>query len=217
MWQGIQVITNYKTTSPVCDSDASLPDTLNDFYARFKAQNSIAVRKTIPPPNDQVFCLYTADMKTTLCQVNPRKCAGPDNVPRRVLRERVEQLADVFTDIVNISLSSAIVPMCLKKRTIIPVPKKSMVSCLNDYRPVALTPIMMKCFEWLVMRHMSLDPLQFAYHLNRSTDNAITTTLHLALTHLDNKNSYLHMLFIDFSSAFNTINTKHSGPHNQTV
>ncbi len=33
----------------------------------------------------------------------------------------------------------------------IPVPKKSPLSCLNDYRPIALTPIMMKCFERLVM------------------------------------------------------------------
>ncbi len=30
-------------------------------------------------------------------------------------------------------------------------------------------------------------------------------TLHLALTHLENKDSYVRMLFIDFSSAFNTI------------
>ncbi|KAK3516331.1 hypothetical protein QTP70_009387 [Hemibagrus guttatus] len=52
MWRGIQAITNYKTTPPVCDSDASLPDTLNGFYARFEAQNSVAARETIPPPND---------------------------------------------------------------------------------------------------------------------------------------------------------------------
>ncbi|KAK3533462.1 hypothetical protein QTP70_022244 [Hemibagrus guttatus] len=37
MWQGIQAIMNYKTTSPACDSDASLPDALNDCYARFEA------------------------------------------------------------------------------------------------------------------------------------------------------------------------------------
>ncbi|KAF7706213.1 gastrula zinc finger protein XlCGF28.1-like [Silurus meridionalis] len=36
-------------------------------------------------------------------------------------------------------------------------------------------------------------------------DDALSTTLHLALTHLDNKDSYVRMLFIDFSSAFNTI------------
>ncbi|KAK3550361.1 hypothetical protein QTP86_025133 [Hemibagrus guttatus] len=33
--------------------DASVPDALNDFYARFEAQNNVAARKTIPPPNDQ--------------------------------------------------------------------------------------------------------------------------------------------------------------------
>ncbi|KAK3553915.1 hypothetical protein QTP70_015300 [Hemibagrus guttatus] len=98
MWQGIQAITNYKTTPSARDSDTSLPDTLKEFYARFEAQNSVAARKAIPPPNDQ-----------------------------------------------------------------------------------------------------------FAYRPNGPTDNAITTTLHLALIHLDNKDSYVRMLFIDFSSTFNTI------------
>ncbi|KAK3559403.1 hypothetical protein QTP86_013373 [Hemibagrus guttatus] len=65
MWQGIRAITNYKTTSPACDSDASLPDTLNDFYARFEAHNSVAARKAIPPSNNQVLCLSTADVKRT--------------------------------------------------------------------------------------------------------------------------------------------------------
>ncbi len=72
-------------------------------------------------------------------------------------------------------------------------------------------PIMMKCFERLVMHNIktslpnTLNPLQFAYRPNRSTDDVISSTLHLALTHLENKDSYVRMLFIDFSSAFNTI------------
>ncbi|KAK3522295.1 hypothetical protein QTP86_001904 [Hemibagrus guttatus] len=73
----------------------------------------------------------------------------------------------------------------------------------------------MKCVESLFMRHIknllppSLDPLQFAYRPNRSTDDAISTTLYLALTHLDNKDTYVRMLFLDFSSAFNTIIPQH--------
>ncbi len=51
----------------------------------------------------------------------------------------------------------------------------------------------------------SLDPLQFAYRSNRSTDDAIAFTLHTALSHLENKNTYVRMLFLDYSSAFNTI------------
>ncbi len=46
----------------------------------------------------------------------------------------------------------------------------------------------------------TLDPLQFAYPPNRSTDDAISSTWFL-----ENKDSNVGMLFIDFSSAFNTI------------
>ena len=69
----------------------------------------------------------------------------------------------------------------------------------------------MKCFERLVMSHIktiipeTLDPLQFAYHSNRSTDDAISIALHTALSHLDKRNTYVRMLFIDYSSVFNTI------------
>ncbi len=69
----------------------------------------------------------------------------------------------------------------------------------------------MKCFERLVMQHIksvlppSLDPFQFAYRSNHSTDDAIATALHPALTHLDKTDTYIRLLFIDFSSAFNTI------------
>ncbi|KAK3556347.1 hypothetical protein QTP70_007086 [Hemibagrus guttatus] len=128
MWQGIQSITNYRTASPACDSDASLPDVLNSFYAQFEAWSDMAVRKTIPPPEDQVLCLTTANVRKTLCRVNPRKAAGLDNIPGRVLRKCAEQLADVFTDIFNTPLSNAIVPKCLKTTTIILVLKKSPVS-----------------------------------------------------------------------------------------
>ncbi len=51
----------------------------------------------------------------------------------------------------------------------------------------------------------TLDPFQFAYRPNRSTDDSISTTLQVAFTHLEQKDSYVRMLFIDFSSAFNTI------------
>ena len=69
----------------------------------------------------------------------------------------------------------------------------------------------MKCFERLVTAHIytiipaTLDPLQFPYRPNRSTDDAISIALHTALSHLDKRNTYVRMLFIDYSSSFNTI------------
>ncbi len=67
-------------------------------------------------------------------------------------------------------------------------------------------------FERLLKNHIcssipaTLDPLQFAYRPNRSTDDTISQVLHTSLTHTDIKNgNYVRLLFIDYSSAFNTI------------
>jgi hypothetical protein len=51
----------------------------------------------------------------------------------------------------------------------------------------------------------TLEPLQFAYRPNRSTDNTISIAFHTAISHLDKRNTYVRMLFIDYSSAFKTI------------
>ncbi|KAI4899607.1 hypothetical protein NFI96_016520 [Prochilodus magdalenae] len=45
-----------------------------------------------------------------------------------------------------------------------------------------------------------MDPHQFAYHSNRSIDDAIALTVHTVLTHLDRKNTYVRMLFIAYSA-----------------
>ena len=211
LWQGIQTITDYKPLPQTCASDISLLNNLNSFFGRFEAGNNMPPQKTPPPPHDQALSLSAASVKKTFSSVNSRKATGPDNIPGRVLKDCAEELKDVFTDIFNTSLSQAVVPTCFKSTVIIPVPKKSSPSTFNDYRPVALTPIIMKCFERLVMSHIrsnlppNLDPYQFAYRANRSTEDAICSALHPTLTHLDNKDSYARMLFIDFSSAFNTI------------
>ncbi len=72
--------------------------------------------------------------------------------------------------------------------------------------------ILIKVFERLLKKHIcssipaTSDPLRFAYRPNRSTDDAISQVLHSSLTHIDSKNgNYVRLLFIDYSSAFNTI------------
>ncbi|KAI3353618.1 hypothetical protein L3Q82_004814 [Scortum barcoo] len=109
MWRGIKCITDYNTRDAQCPRDPSLPDALNNFYARFDDPNTSPSTRFTPPPGEE---------------------------PLRV------------------TAAEAAVPTCLKTATIIPIPKTPTVTGLNDYRPVALTPIVMKCFERLVMAHI---------------------------------------------------------------
>ncbi len=140
-----------------------------------------------------------------------RKAPGPDGVSPACLKTCADQLAPIFTQIFNRSLYLCKVPSCFKHSSIIPVPKKPKITGLNDYRSVALTSVAMKSFERLVLTYLKdttgplLDPLHFAHRANQSMDDAVNMGLHIILQHLDKQVNYVN-LFVDFCSAFNTIN-----------
>lgn len=76
---------------------------------------------------------------------------------------------------------------------------------------MALTSIPAKCLEKLVIKYIraalppTLDPFQFAYRENQSTEDAIATVLHTLLEHLEHRNTYARLFLVDYSSAFYTI------------
>ncbi|KAK1792063.1 hypothetical protein P4O66_001841 [Electrophorus voltai] len=231
LWQGLWMITDYRSPPPgLMSADESLANELNTFFARFEATSSSANSNSAstnnangaigtadsacaePTIGQHLLIIMESDVRRVFKRVNTRKAAGPDGFCNRVLKACADQLAPVFTDIFNLSLMLGIIPSCFKQSTIIPVPKKPRPSSLNDYRPVALTSVVMKCFEKLVRDFItsslpaSMDPLQFAHHHNRSTDDTITHLLHTTLTHMDRgRGNYVKMLFVNYSSAFNTI------------
>ena len=88
-------------------------------------------RQHRPLPRTELSFSVT-DVSKTFKLVNPRKDAGPDGIPSHVLRARADQLAGVFTEIFNLSLSDSAVPTCFKMSTIVPVPKKEKETELND-------------------------------------------------------------------------------------
>ena len=98
---------------------------------------------------------------------------------------------------------------------ICPIPKNNSIADLSDHRPAAITSVVMKCFEKIVLHHLldltegMQDHFQFAYKPNRSIEDAILTLLHNTFLHTNNHKSYVRILFADFSSAFNTIALYH--------
>ncbi|KAL0150358.1 hypothetical protein M9458_054360 [Cirrhinus mrigala] len=200
VWKGLKAITNYKTPSPSTEANQRLAEDLNEFYCRFESPHT---------RSDHLF---------------PQPLTPPATPPlSRSVKTRTKEerhqaqtvshqpLAPILSQIFNRSLELCEVPSCFKRSTIIPVPKKPKITGLDDYRPVALTSVVMKSFEKLVLACLKnitgplLDPLQFTYRANRSVDDAVNMGLHFILQHLDRPGTYVRILFVDFSSAFNTI------------
>jgi hypothetical protein len=81
--------------------------------------------------DDYVITLSVADVSKTFKQVNIHKATRPVGLPGRVLKTYADQLASVFTDIVNLSLTESVIPTCFKQTTIVPVPKEAKVTCTH--------------------------------------------------------------------------------------
>ncbi len=209
-------ITNDKTPSPSTVENQQLADDFNSFYCRFgktphTRPEHLSTQPLTPPatPLSPTHALKISedDMRQIFRENKRRKAPVPDSVSPAC----ADQLAPMFTQIFNRSLELCKFPPCFKCSTIIPVPKKPKITGLNYYRHVALMSVVIKSFERLVLVYLKastvplLDPLQFAYRANRSLDDAVNMGLHFILQHLDRPGTYVRILFVDFSSAFNTI------------
>lgn len=86
-----------------------------------------------------------------------------------MLKSCCHQLKCVLTRLFQALLQAGIVQSLRKESVIIPVPKGPSVYTVNDFRPIALTSVLCKTMERILVKHLmssvgsSSDPLQFAF------------------------------------------------------
>lgn len=103
-----------------------------------------------------------------------------------------DQLDEIFTTLFQMCADSGQIPTVWKQSTIIPIPKsKHPKKELNDYRPIALTSLVMKSFEKTLKEEIitltsdKLDPLQFAYQAGNGVEDAKLFILDKVYKHLE--------------------------------
>ncbi len=211
MWQGINNITGFKGNKPATvNIAASLPGELNTFMLVSKltttahTENAPRLLQKVSP-----LSLSVADVTRSFKTGWTSESCGSGWHSRsfaQSMRIPTSRFLQTFQS-VPLSVCGSLI---FKNPPLCPYQRKRKITCLNDWRPIALTPIISKCFRDSSEIHLLCAacftwPLQFAYSSNRSTDDAIVFTLHTALSHLENRNTYVRMLIVDYSSAFETI------------
>lgn len=217
MWQGLSSVSSYKPRAQATAASdppvikVTLSNDPKHLYSRFDVANTEYPAFTPLHLSDQHGMLVTEnEVCKTLFKTKVRKATGTDGISPCVAKSCSGQLSPVLKGLLHLSPERRTIPLGNKESTIFPVPKKSPVTCLNDFRPIALTSVLMSCLEQLVLDYIkreipaSVDPLQYVQVKSRSVEDAITVALNFK-EHLDKGNAYARMLFIDYSSAFNTI------------
>uniref|UniRef100_A0A1A8LS20 Reverse transcriptase domain-containing protein n=3 Tax=Nothobranchius TaxID=28779 RepID=A0A1A8LS20_9TELE len=191
--------------------DSVLPDVFNSFFSRFERGDlvgKVGVCKEALKPSEG-FVISLDQVTILLKKVKVGKARGPDAICGRTLHHCANQLSGVFSRLFQTCVDVGQIPSLWKTSTIIPIPKSSTSKELSDFRPVALTSLVMKTFEKILKSEIlsltegRLDPLQFAYQQNKGVEDAVLCVLNMVYRHLDKTGTCVRLLFADFSSAFN--------------
>ncbi|KAI4899983.1 hypothetical protein NFI96_001451 [Prochilodus magdalenae] len=219
MWQGLRHITDYQQRSrEVTTSNTTLPDELNECYARFEALNPDRQREVMAEVSTQNSSLAVHSSRMTAWP--PRATPVSSWVGmRQAYRPLIRRAKTDRKQVKTWPLGAVSAPQDCFEHTDWEMFREAAMSGdsinLEEYTEsgyISISNIDDVTVSKVITSHPNQKPWMTAevvYRPNRSTDDAITTTLHLALTHLDNKDTYVRMLFIDFSSAFNTIIPQH--------
>ena len=210
-------VSTNNTKLHVSDGQAYSND-LNEFYSRFDTNSTPGLNLDFKNDYlsdfpDELPVFEIDDTRKTFRSLKVNKSGGPDKISTNILKTCAAQLAVPFTHIFNQSIKQHKIPLIWKTSEIIPVPKRK-VNVLNDLRPIALTSVLIKCLEKLFFSLLLpaispfQDPNQFAYKCKRSVDDAIALFVDNIYKHVDTPKQFVRVLFVNFSSAFNTIQPK---------
>lgn len=225
--------TNDPTKYPSNVSESQLPIVFSEFFINkiIKIRNDISydslvsisadIKKNIcpdlPENCDYVlneFSSATQDEVRRLIMNSPSTSCPLDPIPTWLLKQCLPELLPVLTQIINLSMDQAEVPISLKRALVRPLLKKASLSPeeLKNYRPISNLSFVSKLIERLVSTrlntylsaHALVNKFQSAYRMFHSTETALLRVQNDILTALNNKSS-IALVLLDLSAAFDTI------------
>ena len=136
---------------------------------------------------------------------------GNDNISMNLIKETINLVISPLASIINLSITSGIVPKQLKIARVIPLYKSGEQDIFTNYRPVSVLPAFSKILERVmynrVLKFLNknniLSDNQYGFRKHHSTSYALTCLYDKISSAIDNK-EYTVGIFIDLSKAFDT-------------
>eukprot|EP01083_Nonionella_stella_P183258 661735_1 len=153
------------------------------------------------------------ELKEALFSFNEGKALGPDELHWKFLTKGWAFLRIDLLRIVNLWFRHGCIPRSMKKFYVNPIKKGGKNrKYAESYRPIALTTILSRIFEKVLatrllnyLVHGDLLSKHFGFIKAISTADATANLLDHIGRSFNQKNGYLHALFLDFSAAFDTV------------
>ena len=141
--------------------------------------------------------------------------SGLNCLPVPFLKLISEFICPIISELINESYQIGIFPGCLKVARIIPIHKGGDNQVLNNYRPIAMLPVLSKIFEKTICSRLLsfahkydiITKDQFGFLKGKNTSQAIHKLIEDIYKSFNNKYNLISV-FLDFRKAFDTVNHK---------
>ena len=164
---------------------------------------------SIHPPQDISVDLFSKEeLVEARKKIQEGKAYGDDGIAPEILK-RVD-LDDVILQFCNRALTDGSIPDQWRKLNIVPVPKKGNLTKVDNYRGIALTSIVSKTLNRMILNRIRpaiegiLRINQNGFREGRSTTSHILC-LRRILEGARDRNLSALLLFIDFKKAFDSV------------
>ena len=207
------------STSSTADNPVDIADMLNRyFYSVFQTPDLTHNQLFSVDFEDDMIDLTTisdltlteGEVRYVLRNLDEEKATGPDNIPAVLLKNCAASIAPSLCELFNKSLSSGHLPSEWKLSNICPIPKKSPLHEVSNYRPISLLSLVSKVFERCIYNrlidHISskLNELQYGFQRGKSTTSQLLHVLHNIHKMLE-KRCQVDTIYLDFAKAFDKV------------
>lgn len=159
----------------------------------------------LTPTNDGEIVKIISSLK-------PGSAPGHDGLNNDLIKGAKYALASPLAYLCNLSLSSGVVPDCLKVANVIPILKSGSPTDPTNYRPISLLTSVSKIIEKIVnVRLLTfleygnlLADNQFGFRKGRSTEDAVAHMVDHISEKLDSSQKCIGV-FLDLAKAFDTV------------
>uniref|UniRef100_A0A1B6MQ42 Reverse transcriptase domain-containing protein n=1 Tax=Graphocephala atropunctata TaxID=36148 RepID=A0A1B6MQ42_9HEMI len=231
------VINNETGRTPMKRSQTEPPISVNDFNNYFvnifNHVNNGNISPNIATASDMIessglnkskvlpfkwHAVNHVDIVNTVLRLSNSKAEDVFGLSNFVLKKIISEILQPLTFLINWMFNVGDFPHCLKVTVTVPIYKKGDRTHINNYRPIALVPVISKIVESIIkcqieyyfeQNHLLLSA-QFGFRRNLSTVKAVENMVSYIYQSFENKEE-VSAILLDLSKAFDTV------PHQELI
>lgn len=198
----------------ICNYFANIGQKLGSKINNLPFQPSLShLSPGVCPSNSLILLEVDNDeVDSIISNLKPDSATGWDGIPVKLIKLCRHVLVPIITHIINCSMTVGIFPNSFKKAVIHPIHKSGNRDCVNNYRPIAVLPVLSKIMEKIINKQLVnylhkynyIAKNQYGFKKGVSTEDAVLDLTELVARKLDSQQKCLG-LFLDLTKAFDTV------------